>query len=134
MLAITPALLDILGLRPGVQVGISVENGRLVVERQHRPRQAAESQTRPGQEVTIALTTDLKFRDRQVQAIKKATGDNYTWRVQVRRGFVKVNGKDVSATTVIGVDFAGTEIRANPSNQRHLWSIVRRKLLLVIPE
>ncbi len=38
MLAVPPALLDILHLRPGVQVGIAIEGGRLVVEPQQRPR------------------------------------------------------------------------------------------------
>jgi antitoxin ChpS len=37
MLAV-PALLDILRLRPGVQVGIAIESGRLVVEPRPRPR------------------------------------------------------------------------------------------------
>ncbi len=64
----------------------------------------------PGQEVTIALTTDLKFQDKHIPNIAKAASESYTWRVQVRRGFVKVDGKDVSATTVIGVDFTNAEI------------------------
>ena len=38
MLAVPPALLDILNLRPGAKVGISVHGGRLVVQRQRRPR------------------------------------------------------------------------------------------------
>jgi len=38
MLAVPPALLDILRLRPGVQVGITIESGRLVVEPQQGPR------------------------------------------------------------------------------------------------
>jgi antitoxin ChpS len=38
MLAVPPALLDIVGLRPGAKVGIAVENGRLVVEPQPRRR------------------------------------------------------------------------------------------------
>jgi len=38
MLAVPPALLDILRLRPGVRVGIAIESGRLVVEPQPRPR------------------------------------------------------------------------------------------------
>jgi antitoxin ChpS len=38
MLAVPPALLDILRLRPGSQVGIAIESGRLVVEPQPRPR------------------------------------------------------------------------------------------------
>lgn len=37
MLAVPPALLDILRLRPGTKVGMAVENGRLVVEPRHRP-------------------------------------------------------------------------------------------------
>ena len=38
MLAVPPALLDVLRLRSGAKVGIAVESGRLVVEPQHRPR------------------------------------------------------------------------------------------------
>jgi antitoxin ChpS len=38
MLAVPPALLDILHLQPGANVGIAVENGRLVVEPQQRRR------------------------------------------------------------------------------------------------
>jgi antitoxin ChpS len=38
MLAVPPALLDILQLQPGAKVGITVENGRLVVEPQQRRR------------------------------------------------------------------------------------------------
>jgi len=38
MLAVPPALLDVLGLRLGAKVDIAVESGRLVIEPQHRPR------------------------------------------------------------------------------------------------
>jgi antitoxin ChpS len=38
MLAVPPALLDILGLQPGAKVGIAIESGRLVVEPQQRRR------------------------------------------------------------------------------------------------
>jgi antitoxin ChpS len=38
MLAVPPALLDILHLRPGAKVGLAVQDGRLVVEPQQRPR------------------------------------------------------------------------------------------------
>jgi antitoxin ChpS len=38
MLAVPPALLDILQLQPGAKVGIAVKKGRLVVEPQPRPR------------------------------------------------------------------------------------------------
>ena len=34
----TPALLDVLHLRPGAKVGLAVQNGRLVVEPRQRPR------------------------------------------------------------------------------------------------
>ena len=38
MMAVPPALLDILGLRPGAKVGITVQSGRLIVEPRQRPR------------------------------------------------------------------------------------------------
>jgi antitoxin ChpS len=38
MLAIPPALLDLLHLRAGSKVGLAVRSGRLVVEPQQRPR------------------------------------------------------------------------------------------------
>ena len=38
MLAVPPALLDVLSLRPGAKVGIAVDRGRLVVEPQRRRR------------------------------------------------------------------------------------------------
>jgi antitoxin ChpS len=38
MLAVPPALLDVLGLRPGAKVGLAVQSGRLVVEPQQRTR------------------------------------------------------------------------------------------------
>jgi antitoxin ChpS len=38
MLAVPPALLEILHLHPGAKVGIAIESGRLVVEPQSRRR------------------------------------------------------------------------------------------------
>jgi antitoxin ChpS len=38
MLAVPPALLNVLQLQPGAKVGITVEKGRLVVEPRQRPR------------------------------------------------------------------------------------------------
>jgi antitoxin ChpS len=38
MLAVPPALLDMLHLRPGAKVGLAVRSGRLIVEPQQRPR------------------------------------------------------------------------------------------------
>jgi antitoxin ChpS len=42
MLAVPPALLDILHLRPGAKVGLAVQSGRLVIEPQPRPRYTLE--------------------------------------------------------------------------------------------
>jgi antitoxin ChpS len=42
MLAVPPALLDILHLRPGAKVGLAVQGGRLIVEPQQRPRYTME--------------------------------------------------------------------------------------------
>lgn len=38
MLAVPPALLEILNLQPGAKVGIAIRNGRLVVEPRQRRR------------------------------------------------------------------------------------------------
>ncbi len=38
MLAVPPALLDVLRLSPGAQVGLTVDNGRLIVEPHPRRR------------------------------------------------------------------------------------------------
>lgn len=38
MLAVPPAILDLLKLRAGVTVGVSVEDGRLIIEPTLRPR------------------------------------------------------------------------------------------------
>ena len=40
MLAVPPAILDLLGLRAGASVSIAVEDGRLVVASRPRPRYA----------------------------------------------------------------------------------------------
>jgi antitoxin ChpS len=42
MLAVPPALLEVLQLRPGAKVGLAVKGGRLVVEAQQRPRYTLE--------------------------------------------------------------------------------------------
>lgn len=50
MLAVPPALLDLLRLRAGAKVGLAVQRGRLVVEPQRRPRYTLEellAQCRP---------------------------------------------------------------------------------------
>jgi hypothetical protein len=63
----------------------------------------------PREQVTIVLMSEERYRP-LVAAMAKETNDDYTWRVQLRRGFVKVDNKDVSATTVIGVDFSSKDI------------------------
>jgi antitoxin ChpS len=42
MLAVPPALLDILRLHPGAKVGLAIESGRIVVEPQRRRRYTLE--------------------------------------------------------------------------------------------
>lgn len=37
MMAVPPALLEMLDVEAGAEVGLAVDNGRLVVEPQHRP-------------------------------------------------------------------------------------------------
>jgi len=38
MLAVPPAVLEILGLQPGEKVGLAIQSGRLVIEPRPRPR------------------------------------------------------------------------------------------------
>jgi len=66
MLAVPPALLDILRLQPGAKVGIAVQSGRLVVEPQRRPRYTldellaqCDSKTRRGKEEREWLNSEL---------------------------------------------------------------------------
>jgi hypothetical protein len=63
----------------------------------------------PHEQSFMVLQTTRAYRDVHVAKIVKSD-DNYLWRVRVRRGFVKKNGKDVSATAVIGVEFSASEI------------------------
>ena len=60
MLAVPPALLDILRLRPGAQVGIAIESGRLVVEPHQRPRYTLDE--------LLAQCNPKKARTRQERA------------------------------------------------------------------
>ncbi len=63
----------------------------------------------PNEETTIVLTTSSLDRTPHVAAIAKSK-DTFTWRVQLRRGFVKWREKEVSATAVIGIDFTSDQI------------------------
>jgi hypothetical protein len=61
----------------------------------------------PGEALEADLTTDPRDA-RQVRAL---TADGpLRWRIQVRRGFVRYKGQDVSATAVVGVEFSAAEI------------------------
>lgn len=81
----------------------------------HRSREAKDAPVGfavlgPSEEVTIAIITHERYRQGAVSSIVKSGSDEFTWRVQLRRGLVKVDGKDISATTVIGVDFSSKDI------------------------
>jgi hypothetical protein len=71
----------------------------------------------PGQEATIQITSDARYRDEVVPSMLKAP-ERLLWRVQVRRGLVPdEDGEMVSATTVVGVDFAPRDI-VNEDDER----------------
>lgn len=56
MVAVPPALLDLLHLQAGARVGLAVEDGRLVVEPQKRPHYTLDellSWCHPGGEATV---------------------------------------------------------------------------------
>lgn len=63
----------------------------------------------PGEEAVIHLISEVDYRKREVGNFVKAK-EPLVWRLQVRRGLVHVDGKDVSATTVIGVEFTSRDI------------------------
>lgn len=63
MLAVPPALLDILRLRPGARVGIAVENGPLVVEPQQRPRYTLDELLAQGDPKAARSREDLEWLD-----------------------------------------------------------------------
>jgi len=60
MLAVPPALLDVLRLGAGAKVGLSVDNGRLVVEPQARPRYTLDELL-----AQCAPNTDVSEEDRE---------------------------------------------------------------------
>jgi hypothetical protein len=63
---------------------------------------------RPGEEMTTLVCTSPE--DRVAEALGPYQGE-LLWRVQLRRGLVRVGSRDVSATAVIGVVFSRQEIR-----------------------
>ena len=63
----------------------------------------------PGQEAIVHLISADKYRKIEVPNVVKAR-EPMVWRLQVRQGLVPVEGKMVSATTVIGVEFTSRDI------------------------
>lgn len=63
----------------------------------------------PGEEAFVRITSYEEYRKREVPNFVKAP-EKLVWRVQVRRGLVRVEGKDVPATTVIGIEFTARDI------------------------
>jgi hypothetical protein len=63
----------------------------------------------PGEEAVVHITSNEDYRKREVPNFVKAP-ERLVWRVQVRRGLIRVDGKDVPATTVIGVEFTARDI------------------------
>ena len=63
MLAVPPALLDVLHLSPGAKVGLAVNNGRLVVEPNVRPRYTLEELLAQCDASAELTTEDLEWLD-----------------------------------------------------------------------
>lgn len=81
------------------------------------PRETVENENldkslEPGEEMTAFLCTDGD--DSNTQAIFTHQGP-MLWRLQVRRGLVPVGSKEIPATSVIGVEFAATDIKQTPT-------------------
>jgi len=64
----------------------------------------------PGEVMTTFICTDPE--DKAVETLRrmKDTGP-FLWRVQVRRGLVKVNDHEVSASAVVGVEFSRSDVQ-----------------------
>lgn len=63
MLAVPPALLDMLHLSAGARVGLAVDNGRLVVEPQTRPRYTLDELLAQCDQGTAADTGEREWLD-----------------------------------------------------------------------
>ncbi len=72
-------------------------------------KETGDGYIRPKDQVYVFITTHDAYRKQEVASMIKKK-DNMLWRVQLRRGFVSLSGKDVSATSVIGVEFSFSDI------------------------
>lgn len=64
---------------------------------------------KPGQEVQTLVCSDPK-RTEVIKAVRSHTGP-IVWRVQLRRGLVKVKEREVAASAVVGVVFEAKDIK-----------------------
>jgi hypothetical protein len=81
----------------------------------------------PGEEEVVRLRTDHKRKD-LLNQLDRRRGP-ILWRIQLRRGFVDVKGKEVSATAVIGVRIDPGAIPLAPAEDALLspvWPIFRQ--------
>lgn len=78
-------------------------SGRMFVEGQrfHQP-------LAPGAETTAVVATDPE--DTAILSAVEAHPGTLLWRVQLRRGLVRIRGREVSACTVVGVEFRPDQI------------------------
>ncbi len=82
------------------------------------PRKGFDGVLYPRQQGTLLLQTHPRY-SRVVELLDHHKG-SILWRVQVRRGFVDVNGKDVSATAIIGVRIDPSAIPQLPPQDARL--------------
>jgi hypothetical protein len=71
-------------------------------------KELVDGELNPGEEALVQLTTEDKYR--QVVPNMVGASERLLWRIQVRRGLVPFEGKMVSATAIVGVDFTAREI------------------------
>lgn len=82
---------------------------RKQVTRLYEAAQAADATPlNPGETRDYVVFTDTKLEI--LRAVRNAT-DGLVWRVQVRRGRIEFEGKDIPVTAIIGVDFQPGDVR-----------------------
>lgn len=77
-------------------------------------RKRVEDELDPGDAVDTLVCTDGDDH-RVMQALAGYKGP-LTWRIQLRRGLVRVQGRDVPATAIIGVEFTDRDIDRSVAN------------------
>lgn len=63
----------------------------------------------PGQEMEYLICTDPE--NAGILTVVEEAREPLLWRIQVRRGTIQVRGRTMTATAVLGVEFAPTDIR-----------------------